>query len=142
MKERLRRWLGPDRCVLYTSHYILESEGLVDRYAFIRRGRIIAQGTLEEMSKKYLEPRFRLSTSDPQKAMAVLEGLPEVRSAELEKGELVFRPRGPDTDGITRSLVREGVVVRELRRMGSIEEIFDRVMAGEPPGGEQPGRRD
>ncbi len=140
MKERLRRWLRPDRCVLYTSHYILESEGLVDRFAFIRRGSIIAQGTREEMTEKYLRPRFRLSTPDQPKAMAVLESLPEVRSADLEKGELVFWPRGADTDGVVQALVREGVQVNELRRMGSIEEIFDRVMAQEPSGGEDDGR--
>jgi ABC-2 type transport system ATP-binding protein len=139
MKDRLRRWLGPDRCALYTSHYILESEGLVDRFAFIRGGRIIAQGRRDELARKYLVPRFRLTTLDQPRAMTVLEKLPGVEDADLDNGELVLRLKGEETDGVLVALIKAGIQVQEMRRLGTVEEIFDNVMRQGPDGGEDNG---
>jgi len=139
MKDRLRRWLGADRCVLYTSHYLLESEGLVDHFAFIRDGRIIAHGTQEELRGKYLVPRFRLATTDPRRAMTVLERLSDVETAVLSSGGLEFQLKGQQPESVLYALMNAGVPVQEMRRLGSVEEIFDSVMKLETAGGEDDG---
>ena len=39
-------------------HELLESEKIVDRYAFIHEGRIIAEGSARELKSQYLTNNF------------------------------------------------------------------------------------
>jgi ABC-2 type transport system ATP-binding protein len=135
MRERLRAWLDGDRCVLYTSHNLLESEGVVDRFAFIHRGRKVAEGTRSELLERFLRPTFYLTTSDPAKAMKIMGGLPEVVTAELVGGSLMFEVRErAQTAAVFSALVREAVSVYGIRPMGSMEEIFAAVVLKADPG--------
>ena len=135
MRERLREWVGNDRCVLYTSHNLLESEEVVDRFAFIHRGRKVAEGSRTELLEKFLRPSFFLTTSDPEKAMKILGGLPEVVTAELVGGSMMFEVRErTQTAAVFSALVREAILVYEIRPMGGMEEIFDAVLLKANPG--------
>ena len=135
MRQGLRDWLDDDRCVLYTSHNLLESEEVVDRFAFIHRGRKVAEGSRTELLEKFLRPSFFLTTSDPEKAMKILGGLPEVVTAELTGGSMMFEVRErAQTAAVFSALVREAIMVYEIRPMGSMEEIFDAVLLKANPG--------
>jgi sodium transport system ATP-binding protein len=46
------------KCVVYSTHIMREVEKLCDRVAIIHRGRILAQGTLEELRQRYHEQDF------------------------------------------------------------------------------------
>src|SRR5205823_1895251 len=45
LRSILREWVSRGGSILFTSHNLLESEAIVDRYAFLHLGRIIALGT-------------------------------------------------------------------------------------------------
>jgi ABC-2 type transport system ATP-binding protein len=47
--ELIRELARNGACVLYTTHYMEEAETLCDRRVIIDCGRIIAQGTLQEL---------------------------------------------------------------------------------------------
>jgi ABC-2 type transport system ATP-binding protein len=49
LMELVREQVGTGTCVLYTTHYMEEAESLCDRLGIIDHGRIIAQGTLQEL---------------------------------------------------------------------------------------------
>jgi ABC-2 type transport system ATP-binding protein len=74
-------------CVLYTTHYMEEAETLCDRLAIIDRGKLIAQGTLDQLRAMVGEgDLLRLSgTWDSEtvhKALARLEGVEIVQVGE------------------------------------------------------------
>jgi len=49
LMELVREQVRAGTCVLYTTHYMEEAETLCDRLGIIDHGRIIAQGTLQEL---------------------------------------------------------------------------------------------
>ena len=53
--ELVREQARAGACVLYTTHYMEEAESLCDRLAIVDHGRIIAQGTLEELRSMFGE---------------------------------------------------------------------------------------
>jgi ABC-2 type transport system ATP-binding protein len=77
-------------CVLYTTHYMEEAETLCDRLAIIDHGRIIAQGTLDEL-RSILGERdlLRLTGVFPEQAVrAALAQEPELELLGFEDGQL------------------------------------------------------
>ncbi len=81
-------------CVLYTTHYMDEAEGLCDRLAIMDHGRLIAQGTLEELrAQTGQRDLLRLAGSfDASTARGALEQIDGVELMQLE------------ADGLTLSL--------------------------------------
>jgi ABC-2 type transport system ATP-binding protein len=80
VKEILRAWANAGRCVLYTSHLLDVVERVCDRMAIVDGGRLVDEGTLEELRTRSgeggtLEQVFRAVThaADPaQQARRVL----------------------------------------------------------------------
>jgi len=73
-------------CVLYTTHYMEEAERLCDSVAIIDHGKLIAQGTLEEL-RAQLGARdiLQLSGNFPEEAMRhAIENLIDVENHDLE----------------------------------------------------------
>src|SRR5881392_2889315 len=56
LRSILREWVSRGGSILFTSHNLLESEAIVDRYAFLHLGRIIALGTARELKSTILAP--------------------------------------------------------------------------------------
>lgn len=50
--EVVRRVADEGTAVLYTTHYLEEAEGLCDRIAVVDHGRMLAEGTLEELQQR------------------------------------------------------------------------------------------
>jgi len=80
VKEILRAWADAGRCVLYTSHLLDVVERVCDRMAIVDGGRLVDEGSLEELRERSgeggtLEQVFRAVThaADPaQQARRVL----------------------------------------------------------------------
>ncbi len=49
---------GSGKCIIYSTHIMREVERLCDQVAILYRGRILASGTLAELSEQYAEPDF------------------------------------------------------------------------------------
>lgn len=76
--------------VIYTSHYLEEVEQLCDRVAIMDHGRLIAQGTVDELKESVSAGeniRVELPTL-PKGLLEKLKGLPSVRSATYDQGVL------------------------------------------------------
>lgn len=77
-------------CVLYTTHYMEEAETLCDRLAIIDHGRIIAQGTLDELRSMLGErDLLRLTGVFPEPPVrAALSREPDLELLGFEDGQL------------------------------------------------------
>jgi len=92
--------------VLLSTHHLREVSAYTDRVGILGGGRLIDEVVMEGASE-----RHRLRVSEPQRALAVLQTLPFVESAEL-KGEVIVA-RGP-VDEMVRALVEDGHRVYEV----------------------------
>jgi len=88
----VRRTAAEGAAVLYTTHYLEEAERLCDRIGILDHGRLLAEGTLDELKARVadeevvtLQGRF-----DTSAARAELEKLPGVRVVSADEGRLTL----------------------------------------------------
>jgi ABC-2 type transport system ATP-binding protein len=89
--RELIRELGGKQTLLLSTHILPEVELLCDRVLIIDRGRIVGQGTAEELQERWLGRRglrveLRLDGSGPSPAAEVLAALPGVAGVERRDG--------------------------------------------------------
>ena len=143
--RELIRDLGAERTLLVSTHILPEVELLCRRVLIIDRGRIVGQGTPEELRQRWQgNSQVRLLLAGrPVDALERLAGLPGavgVRS-EGEEGDLevVVEVRaGLDLrEAVFRCAVEQGWTLLELGRdKASLEDIFVRLTRDQ--GGEAP----
>jgi ABC-2 type transport system ATP-binding protein len=128
--ELVRSLARDGLCVLYTTHYMEEAEGLCDRLAVMDRGRIIAQGSLAELraemgERDLLRLRGRF---DPHAVPAELEPIADLEIVQCEAQELVIAVRegGAKLQNILAALTEAGgSEVRETTlTQPSLESLF------------------
>ena len=144
LRSVLREWVSRGGAILFTSHNLLESEAIVDRYAFLHLGRIVAVGTARELKETLLAPAFQLEVSDVERAIAALETVPHQTLVRGGPGlvHIGLLARG-DSTKVARALVEAGVDLLEMRSVGTMEDVYSRLTrAGygfpaptSPPGG-------
>jgi ABC-2 type transport system ATP-binding protein len=85
--DEVQRMHDRGTTVFLTTHYLDEADALCDRVAIIDQGKIVAEGTPEELKREIAGDIVTLSVSgDQQRALAVLQGQPFVREAGVEEG--------------------------------------------------------
>jgi ABC-2 type transport system ATP-binding protein len=131
IRETIRS-LGRDRAVLLSTHILSEVDAVCDRVLIIDRGRIVAEGTPEELRRKLAaSPTVRAIFRGVVAArddLARLSGVTGVEETEAE-GETRVRVHGPPdaelAEEIFRLAVARGWVLRELAREPvSLEDVF------------------
>jgi ABC-2 type transport system ATP-binding protein len=135
-------------CVVLTTHELDEAERLADRIVIVDRGRVVADGTPQEITGEGAgtEIRFAAPAGLDTAALAA-----ELRAAVVEEapGEYrVARPGDPSTiAALTGWLARHDVPLGDLRAgRQRLEDVFLRLVspADEPdprPSGRRRGRR-
>ena len=67
------------RAVLLTTHYLEEAEMLADRVVVLNHGRIIADGSVQEVRKRVALRRIRCHTSLPMEALRAIDNVASAR---------------------------------------------------------------
>jgi ABC-2 type transport system ATP-binding protein len=115
------------RTVLLTTHYLEEAEVLCDRVAIMDHGRILEEGTVEELvSRRFHERAVRFDAIDGL-TDAHLRSLPGVVSVKHENGEvLVYTRDVPATIGaVIAAAEAVGVEPENLGvRRPTLEDVF------------------
>ncbi len=102
--------------IFLSSHLLPEVSALCTRIGVLDSGKLVLQDDLESLQKP--TGRVLISTDDPERAVAALDGLVEHRDG----GDLVVR--SPDPAPLNARLVQAGVPVRSLMvQRRSLEEI-------------------
>jgi ABC-2 type transport system ATP-binding protein len=127
--ELVRRQANEGACVLYTTHYMEEAEGLCDRLGVIDHGRLIASGTLDELrglvgERDLLRLTGRFDPEAARAAAARLDGA-EVVQAEAESLTLALREASRKLPAVFETLAAAGAEVRETTlTRPSLESLF------------------
>jgi ABC-2 type transport system ATP-binding protein len=135
VREEARR----GTCVLYTTHYMEEAESLCDRLAILDHGKVIAQGTLQEL-RAMLGERDLLRLSgvfDPAAAAKALVAAPglaglEVVQSSAEQMTLSVAEATKRLPAVFAALAAAGSEVRETTlSQPNLESLFIRLTGKE-----------
>ncbi|WP_250037598.1 ABC transporter ATP-binding protein [Paractinoplanes maris] len=117
------------RTVIFATHYLEEADAYADRVVFVRRGRIVADGTAAEV--KALASGRTVRATLPGAVEADLAAIAGVDRAEV-RGDTVFL-HGNDSDGIARHLLTR-TAARDLEITSrNLEDAFLALTADEEP---------
>jgi len=147
IRERLVEGLG--KTVFLTTHNLYEAEEISDRVGIINKGRILASGTIAEISARLRSrERFRLRLSEaPPALVAEIAAAPGVSSAALAEAapqgapgagdaamaglviELTVADPDVSVPRVVALCVARGAAVLECaRRESSLSEIFSEII--------------
>ncbi len=131
LREFFRNYVKQGNSIFFTSHNLIEAEFIVDKFAFIHHGKLIAVGTANELKEKYLAPSYILRVSDPQKAKEMLERDLRFQVLKIIEGQVAITLQTRrDAPKISKTLVQEGIDIFEMRGTGNMEEVFERIARG------------
>jgi ABC-2 type transport system ATP-binding protein len=117
----MRAYAAGGRTILFATHYLEEADENADRVIVISRGRVVADGTAQEIKSVTGGRTVRFTIGD--RPTAGLDTLPGVTGVEARGGSV--RLRTTDPDATVRALYASGVEVRDLEVRGAdLEEAF------------------
>ena len=113
------------RTVLLSSHLLHEVEQVCDSVAILSKGRLIAQGDVEDLVRPGGDERVRLRTTDNARAVEVLEGLDWVTSVDDDGDSLLVATASERSPEISTALGQAEVYVTEMAaEETSLEQYF------------------
>ncbi|MEU4831790.1 ABC transporter ATP-binding protein [Streptosporangium sp. NPDC023615] len=120
--ESMRAYAAGGRTVLFATHYMQEADENSDRVVVIARGRIVADGTADQIKAGNGGHVVRFSLGG--QAVAGLDALPGVVAVEVADGAALLRTADPDAT--VAALYRgTSLDVRDLRITGAdLEDAF------------------
>ncbi len=132
MRALIRRLAGEGITVLLSSHQLGEVEDMCNRVGIIRRGKIVYEGSLEEL-KRTAGGDHRLRCTDPTRAVHVCEAQSGVRAVRLQGQEVRFTARDDETLArLSTAVVEAGIGILALAPVGAtLEELFFRLTEGD-----------
>jgi len=123
--------LGKAKTVVFSTHILPEAEAVCDRILIINKGRIVADGTSEELRARVLGRGVfvvRIGGAAPEAVLSVLRGMDEVVAAEAMPGEVgryEIRMAQPAGELIVAICSKQGWSLGELRPVESrLEDVF------------------
>lgn len=127
VRESIKELQREERTIAITTHNLAEAQSLADRIAVIRRGRIIANGTLRELSQRFVgHPLMELHfTEHLNGAASELGSMVQV----VEQGDHWLRYRTPnpqvDNPHVIRRLTGLGLNIVTLSEVSqTLEDIY------------------
>jgi ABC-2 type transport system ATP-binding protein len=120
--EILRAFVADGGTVLLTTHYLEEAQALASRVVVIAGGRIIAHGSVDDITARVGVRRVHLRAPS-------LPELPGVTHVEANDGSYILHTADPD--GLVRALAHREVPFTGLRvEQASLEEAFLHLTGG------------
>jgi len=115
--------------ILLTTHYLDEADRLCDRLAIVDHGRVVAEGTPEELKAELQGDRVTLEVGREQTAVArsLLAGLPEVLTVIADGPAVIARvPHGASAlPVLVTTLERAGITVQTAAvHRPSLDDVY------------------
>lgn len=133
IRELINRLAGQGRTVFLSSHLLNEVQQVCNRVAIIERGRIIAQGLVNELLATQSYVQIRVHPAQLQPAIGVLSNLQWVKGLRQQGEYLLVDGLATQGAALNQALGQAGIFASEIiPRSLSLEEYFLSV-TGQPP---------
>lgn len=142
MWDTIRRLVSSGSTVVLTTQYLDEADQLADRIAVIDRGRVVAEGTGDELKTSVGESSLELRPVDPADAAVVVSAIGAVLGASATVSPEAARITAPMQDPglVTDLLIRlrgDGVELAEISvRKPTLDQVFLTLTGRGVPAGE------
>jgi ABC-2 type transport system ATP-binding protein len=140
VRDAVEALRNDQRTIILTTHNLAEAQILADKIGVIRRGRLIANGTFAELSKRFVgDPIMEIRFTRPLNGVAAsLKGMVDV----METGEdwLRYRTTAPEqtNPAVLNKLVGGGVEVMTLSEVPrSLEAVYLQIVTEDEGTGQQ-----
>jgi ABC-2 type transport system ATP-binding protein len=118
------------KTIFFSSHILEEVRQVCRTIGIISRGKLIAQGTLDEVRHNMQKEDFVTIIVKSTGALPTISS-PEIIDASYNDGTAIIRARSDIRDEISDQLTRSGVRIRELSiREKTLEEVFLQTVYG------------
>ena len=128
MWEEIKRLQTQGTTVFITTHYLDEADALCDRLAIIDHGRIVAEGTPDELKRQVAGDVVIIGVSDPAQALDLIKDQPWLRESSTEEDGRVrlYVERGEAAmPQILRILDGQGIELKTLAlHRPSLDDVF------------------
>jgi ABC-2 type transport system ATP-binding protein len=130
LRELIAELQRMGRTIVISSHILSELEGVCSHLAVVDHGRVLAQGTVEEIrSRLFAQRRVRVRVAPAmiEAAEELLDDNADVTDVEVERGVLRFVFSGDDAGSarLLGEVIAAGIPVSEWRVDGAgLEEVF------------------
>ncbi len=124
VRNLVRSLAGEGTTVFVSSHLLAEIEQICSHAAIMRAGRLVAQGSLDEL-RSASEPRVSVATPDHAVAAEVLSRFGLAPERDSDGVEAALGDGSPPAEDLAAALVGAGVRLRGFAvRASSLEERF------------------
>jgi ABC-2 type transport system ATP-binding protein len=139
-----RRWLKDlilklgraGKTVFFSSHVLAEAEAVCDRVAFLHRGRLLAQGSLREVTQTREDVWEILVEGEAVRRDPSVQ--PLTATMEPAGTDTLVVPAGDGPNGLLMQLLARNYSVRSVnQRHASLEEVFIRTLDADQNGKER-----
>jgi ABC-2 type transport system ATP-binding protein len=131
MRLLIRRLAEQGMTVLLSSHLLGEVEEVCNRVAIVRSGRIVYEGTIDELARG-AGTAYRLSSTDDARAFEICANQPGLSDLGHDHGRIVFSADEATAAELSRALVQAGVLIKELApQTVTLEDLFFSLTEGD-----------
>jgi ABC-2 type transport system ATP-binding protein len=129
MWEQVRRLAAKGKTILLTTHYLEEADALASRIVVIQKGRMIAEGTPEELKTADGSRAIRCTTS---LTASFVSAIPGVASVEQDGNAMLVRTPAPEA--VLRTMLENDATLSGLEvRATALEDAFLALTNPNPP---------
>ncbi|MED1509236.1 ABC transporter ATP-binding protein [Bacillus proteolyticus] len=130
--ETIRKLASEGKTIILTTHYLEEADALADRILLFANGKIIADGTPDEM--KATISRKTISFYSKEKILkSLLKELPHVTEVQSNEGRFTLTTE--DTDATLQAIYQRNLPVTDVSvERGSLDEAFEQFVANQKEG--------
>ncbi|HZU13849.1 MAG TPA: ATP-binding cassette domain-containing protein [Chloroflexota bacterium] len=123
MRDLLRRLKAEGKTVFISSHVLHEIEQVCDRIAILQKGRIVVQGSVQQLLSG--GSRVDVRVASPERAVELIRALPFVTGVEREGDRLVVLAPVDRAAAVNQALAEAGLFASEIRpHEESLEQYF------------------
>jgi ABC-2 type transport system ATP-binding protein len=123
IRELVRELATEDHGVLLASHLLYEVEQICDRVLVINKGKLIASGTIAEITAG--AGTIDIAVSDPARAAATLRGVPGIADVRETDGGVIVTAEPARGGEVNRALAAAGLYASAIvPHKSSLEDVF------------------